>query len=160
MKKNILFVCIFLLFSTVSFCQYRSENAKEITLEGVLRMYLHDNTGESKRIDEYQKTDGINETISFVLELDKEIDVFPYLDEDTKSFVLEEFQYDNHTGPIQKKDSFFMLVPDFVYDGEAFTKQFVNKKVRVTGSLYIPHGGWRNYTEIVMSLCCIEEIKE
>ncbi|MBQ9523667.1 MAG: hypothetical protein IJR69_00875 [Bacteroidaceae bacterium] len=117
---------------------------KDLIAKGTLKMYYLDNAGEGKIIPQYRKTDGVNTYLAFVVELDKEVNVMPYLDKNDMEWLDESLQ------------SAIMIVPTFKYTGKNFAAKYANKRVRVKGSLYVPAGGWRNATTVVMSL---KEIK-
>lgn len=138
-------------------------SANEAVIEGVLKMYLLDNMRDgsttyyldtegnveyasaeeegsySQVINRYRNTNE-NEYIAFVIETDQIIDVRKYLD-DNEMELLDESYY-----------SAFMVVPNSYYSGDEFAAKYANKRVRVTGTLYVPGGGWRNATEVVMDL--------
>ena len=112
---------------------------EEAVIEGKLVMLYHDAYGEGEYISTY-RTPGENACVSFIIKCDQEIDVLPYLEEWDEAFGPE---------PQQNK---FMLVPQFEYTAEDFAAQYAGKRVKAVGSLYAPNGGWRNATEVVMSL--------
>lgn len=112
--------------------------------EGTLKMYYLDNAGESKIISQYHETDGVNTYLAFVVQLDKEVNVMPFLDKKDTEWLDDSLQ------------SAIMIVPKSKYTGKNFAAKYANKRVRVKGSLYVPAGGWRNATTVVMSM---KEIK-
>lgn len=142
----------------------------EVTIEGVLRMYLlnsfvggsvtyytdaegnvinavgEENTDNPycQKIYEYRETDFDNTYLAFVVEVDNAINVTTYLEAGDDEFLDNSFQ------------SAFMLVPQFQYNGKDFAEKYANKRVRATGTLYVPGGGWRNATAVVMSVRNIE----
>ena len=148
----------------------KNDSSKEVTIEGVLRMYLLNSSGGSdityytdakgnvinavgeedldnpycQTIYEYRETDFDNTHLAFVVEVDNAINVTPYLEAGDDEFLDDSFQ------------SAFMLVPQFQYNGKDFAKKYANKRIRATGTLYVPGGGWRNATEVVMKLSNLE----
>lgn len=140
MKDKIL--CILLCIAGAYISAYAQ--TKDAIYEGTLKMYYLDNVGESKIISQYRKTDGVNTYLAFVVELDKEVNVMPYLDKNDTEWLDDSLQ------------SAIMIVPKFKYRDNNFAAKYANKRVRVKGYLYVPAGGWRNATTVVMSL---KEIK-
>ena len=146
------------------------DSSKEITIEGILRMYMLNSSGGDnltyytdakgnvinavgeedldnpycQTIYEYRETDFDNTYLAFVVEADNAIKVTPYLEAGDDEFLDNSFQ------------SAFMLVPQFQYNGKDFAEKYANKRVRATGTLYVPGGGWRNATEVVMKLSNLE----
>lgn len=143
---------------------------KKVAIEGILRMYLLDIMGGGgvtyyfdeegnavsavgeddpehpycQTIYEYQETDFDNTYLAFVVETDKRLDVTSYLTDSEEDLLDSSFQ------------TAFMVVPRFQYSGRDFAAKYANKRVRATGSLYVPGGGWRNATVVVMDLRSIE----
>lgn len=148
----------------------KNDSSKEITIEGILRMYLLNSSsggsvtyytdaegnvinavGEEdtnnpycQTIYEYRETDFDNTYLAFVVEVDNAINVTTYLEAGDDVFLDNSFQ------------SAFMLVPQFQYNDKDFAEKYANKQVRATGTLYVPGGGWRNATAVVMSVRNIE----
>lgn len=142
---------------------------QEITIDGVLNMYLLDNMGGPdviyyydedgncigvdfedqpeypfmRKIISYQ-TPNEHEYLAFVLESDKLINVKKHLSKEEAEFQIE---------PLQ---SSFNLFPYFSYSDKDFAAKYANKHVRVKGSLYVPIGGWRCATTVTMNLLSIE----
>lgn len=142
MKDKILF--LFIMFCVVGTYTSTYAQTKDLVAEGTLKMYYLDNAGEGKIISQYRKTDWTNTYLAFVVELDKKVNVMPYLDKNDKEWLDDSLQ------------SAIMIVPEFKYTEKDFAAKYANKRVRVKGSLYVPGGGWRNATTVVMSL---KEIK-
>lgn len=117
---------------------------KDIVIEGTLRMYYLNDEGGCDVIPRYRIADGVNTYLAFVVELDKKINVSSYLDEGEKEWLDEPYH------------STIMIMPKFNYLPKDFAAKYANKRVRAKGSLYVPGGGWRNATEVVMDL---KEIK-
>ena len=118
-----------------------------VTIEGVLKMYLFHGADESSEIFEYQETNYIDDYLAFILEMDKGIDVSPYVDDLGRELLIE------WDGTVQ---SDFMIVSENQSFDKDFASKYANKRVRVTGSLYVPMAGWRNVTMVVMGM---DEIK-
>lgn len=142
MKHKILFFCIVFCMAGIYTSAYAQ--TKDLLVEGTLKMYYLDNAGEGKIISQYRKTDWMNTCLAFVVELDKEVNVMPYLDKADTEWLDDSLQ------------SAIMIVPEFKFTEKDFATKYANKKVRVKGSLYVPGGGWRNATAVVMRL---KEIK-
>ena len=152
--------------------QFNTDN-NEVTIEGVLRMYLLDNMGGGsvtyytdkdgnvinavgeddpmhpycQTIYEYRETDFDNTYLAFVVETDKRLDVTPYIENEDK---------DNLESLLR---SAFMVVPKFQYMEREFANKYANMRVRARGTLYVPWGGWRNATPVVMDLRSIELVE-
>lgn len=121
------------------FCLSGEAYAQRATLEGVLKMYVIDNTGEGREVSAYEETDRENTFLAFVVEMTP-TDLGQYLDSDGLAELSDSVQTD------------VMVVPQFRYRGKAFADKYAGKRVRVTGILSVPGGGWRNATEVVMEL--------
>ena len=120
---------------------------KQVAIEGVLRMYLLNNSGEERRISEYYEADLFREYVAFVVETDGNMDVRPYLD-DEESEMLDEYYH-----------SAFMIVPknfkkpsEGIYTLRDFASKYANKRVRAVGTFYVQIAGWRNKTPVIMNL--------
>lgn len=113
-------------------------------------MLYHDVYGESEIIFEYRETDWDNTYLSFIKNSDIAINVAPYTEywEEELSDWLEPYQ------------SHFMIVPEFKYSSREFAETYANKRVRVTGTFYVPMAGWRNATVVVMSVKDIRVVEE
>ena len=103
-------------------------------------MYMLNFGGEAKRISKYRETDWMRETVAFGIEVDQTMDMRMYLDPDELEFLDKNQQ------------SAFMVVPKFKYDGKNFAAKYANKRVQAIGTFYVPGGGWRNMTTVVMDL--------
>ena len=132
----------------------------EVTIEGVLRMYIVNNTydgmegygsygaGDAKatnnpdlspycyRVNEYCETDDVNNYLAFVVETDKAVDVTPYFDEWDKDNL--------------KKSSYTAFMVGFQNSQRDFALKYANKRVRVTGTFHLVIAGWRYATDVVM----------
>ncbi len=136
-----------ILFFMSLMCIALSSYAKPATIEGVLKMYYIDVYGDGKVVNTYQETDWYNTYLAFVIEPSKPFDVRPYV----SASELE------NVPPMQRQ---FMIYPNFKnLTARAFAQKYANKRVRVTGTLYVPGGGWRNMTEVVMDMTKIELVK-
>ena len=134
----------------------RTENSTEesfvydqdgnVTFVGTLSMLVHDASGEGAFVNKYVETDWEYTTLSFIFFMDRTVDFTSYLGSDNEC--VNDPCTDN-----------FMLVSDFDYNGRDFANRYANKRVCVKGSMYAPCAGWRNATEIVMSLVDIEVIE-
>lgn len=139
MRKFVFILCL-LGFSFGSF-------AKTATFEGVLKMYLVDNEGNTRVVSSYRQTDCKRICLAFVVELPRRINIVPYLDEGDDDFISDTYQ------------SAIMVIPQFQYVGKDFAAKYANKRVRVSGNLYTPGAGWRNATDVVMNLRKIDLVK-
>lgn len=126
------------------------DQPQEIEFEGTLTMLFHDVYGRSEIISEYRETDWDNTYLSFIINSDTAINVAPYTEywDEELSDWLEPYQ------------SHFMIVPKFEYSGREFAEKYANKRVRVTGTFYVPMAGWRNATVVVMSVKDIRVVEE
>jgi len=134
------------LFVLCLLCNILGLYAKQATLEGVLRMCVVDNEGNVRTVSKYQETDCHRLCLVFVVELSKKLNVVPYLEDGEDDFISSPYQ------------SGIMVVPQFSYSAKNFAAQYANKRVRVSGNLYAPGGGWRNATDVVMELKNIKQL--
>lgn len=123
---------------------------QEIEFEGTLTMLFHDVYGRSEIISEYRETDWDNTYLSFIINSDTAINVAPYT----------EYWDDELLDWLEPYQSHFMIVPEFKYSIQEFAETYANKKVRVTGTFYVPMAGWRNATTVVMSVKDIRVVEE
>lgn len=127
-----------------------AQTTTQVTLEGTLHIYLVTNYGdEIREVDRYYRT-GESSMIAFVLKTAKPVDVAPYLSQ-------EEIEI------LSGKKSEFMVVPDYDnfdnFSYKAFASQFAHKRVRITGTLVVPMGGWRNVTTVRMDFSKVELVE-
>lgn len=120
----------------------------EVTIDGILKMHLLDNDWNDNVISQYRETDWVNNSVAFVVNSEKSINVLPYLEEGDADFIDDEHQ------------SSFMVLPEFKYNGREFADKYANKHVQATGTLYAPGGGWHNATVVVMRLRSIKLLEE
>lgn len=120
----------------------------EVTIDGILKMHLLDNDWNDNVISQYRETDCVNNSVAFVVNSEKSINVLPYLEEGDADFIDDEHQ------------SSFMVLPEFKYNGREFADKYANKRVQATGTLYAPGGGWHNATVVVMRLRSIKLLEE
>lgn len=113
--------------------------AQNATFEGVMKMYIVNEEGDAREVDVYEQTDCEQECLVFVVEM-PETDVSQFLDEENKELLSSAYQTD------------IRMVFSPKYDRKAFAAKYANRRVRVTGNLDVPRGGWRNATEVVMKL--------
>lgn len=118
----------------------------KVTLEGTVTMWVYNNSDSAERVYNYVETDWMNTYLAYILELDKSIDVTPYLMKSDLDFL------NNHT------HNCFMIEPTFD-NSKRFAQQYANKRVRITGMMYVPAAGWRNVTEVLLGVDKIEVIK-
>lgn len=119
-------------------------NSKQVTFDGVLKMYLVDSDLNSRVVSDYRETDGMNNALTFVITLPNKINIVPYLEPGEDDLISSPYQ------------SAVMVLPQFTYSSREFAAQYANKRVRVSGNLYAPGGGWRNSTDVVMQMHSIE----
>ena len=107
-----------------------------------------------QEVDRYRTT-GEDSMIAFILKTDEKIDMTRYLDkEDLESL-------SDYAGTTLQSE--FMVVPDWdafeSFSNEVFATKFVHKRVRVTGTLLFPDGGWRNVTPVRMDFIKVELVE-
>lgn len=122
------------------------EVTREVTLEGTVTMWVYNNSDSAERVYNYVETDWMNTYLAYILELDKSIDVTPYLMKSDLDFLY------NHT------HNCFMIEPTFD-NSKRFAQQYANKRVRITGMMYVPAAGWRNVTEVVLGISEIDVLE-
>ena len=139
--------------SSTLHAQSTTQSPIETTIEGTLNMYLVTNYGEKmQEVDRYRKT-GEGSMIAFILETDQKTDMSQYLD---KEGIQALKKYSGTT--LQSR---FVLSPDYtIYEtalyGKDFADMYANKRVRVTGTLFFPDGGWQNVTPVRMDYTKVE----
>lgn len=127
-------------------------SSTQSTLSGTLHLYLVTNYGEKmQEVDRYHET-GEGSMIAFILKTDKKIDMTQYLDkEDVEA--LKDYA-------VTTLQSEFMIVPDWeVFESfsyKDFAAKYANKRIRVTGTLFFPMGGWQNVTPVRMDFSKVE----
>ena len=141
-KSLFLFLCLVLCMAKI--CSPVYAQSKDVVIEGTLKMYYLNIEGDCNIVSQFKETDGRNTYLAFVVELGKKVHVIPYLDEGDKEMLEESSQ------------SSIMILPMYKYSARNFATKYANKRVRAKGKLYVPGGGWRNATEVVMTL---KEIK-
>lgn len=84
--------------------------------------------------------------IAFILKTDGKIDIAQYLDKEDVEALKD------YAGTTLQSE--FMLVPDWEafesFSWEDFAARYARKRVRVTGTLLFPMGGWQNVTPVGM----------
>ena len=122
------------------------------TIEGTLHLYLVTNYGEKmQEVDRYRET-GEGSMIAFILKTDKKIDMTQYLDKEGVEALKD------YAGTTLQSE--FMIVPDWeVFESfsyKDFAAKYANKRIRVTGTLFFPMGGWQNVTPVRMDFSKVE----
>lgn len=122
------------------------------TIEGTLHLYLVTNYGEKmQEVDRYRET-GEGSMIAFILKTDKKIDMIQYLDKEGIEALKD------YAGTTLQSE--FMIVPDWeVFESfsyKDFAAKYANKRIRVTGTLFFPMGGWQNVTPVRMDFSKVE----
>ena len=122
------------------------------TIEGTLHLYLVTNYGEKmQEVDRYRET-GEGSMIAFILKTDKRIDMPHYLDKEDAEALKE------YCGETLQSE--FMIVPDWeVFESfsyKDFAAKYAHKRIRVTGTLFCPMGGWQNVTPVRMDVSKVE----
>lgn len=132
-----------------------TQSPPQLTLEGTLTLYLVTDYGNGgQEIDQYRNT-GDGEYVAFILKTDEQLDMTQYLDKEDLENLVE---YAGET-----KQSEFMLVPTFElaesFSGKDFATQFAHKRIRVTGTLFVPLAGWHYVTPVAMEYSRVEEVE-
>lgn len=149
---TILLLGLFIGCQTSLFAQPSTQQAPQVTLEGTLSMYMVTRYGDSlQEIDHYRRTAKEGEYVAFILKTDEKLDMTQYLKGDELAPLIE---YD------ETMQSEFLMVQDFESDkpfsGKDFAAQYANKRIRVTGTLFFPMGGWQNVTPVRMDFSKVE----
>ena len=145
----------FLIHPTHLSAQSSPKQHSQFTLSGTLSLYLVTDYGDGgQEIDRYRTT-GDGECVAFILKTDKKLDMTQYLDkEGLENLVV----YAGET-----KQSEFMLVPTFelaeTFSGKDFAARYANRRVRVTGTLFFPMGGWHYVTPVAMEYSRVEVVE-
>ena len=111
-----------------------------LSLEGVLKMYKLSSDGSVKLKTATHDLDYTEDYIAFVVETDRPIDVYPYLDESEREFLDNTMQ------------SSFMIVSSQGCLKRKFAQNYAYKRVHITGHPYVPLAGWRNATDVVIDM--------
>lgn len=132
--------------------QSTTKSPVETTIEGTLNMYLVTNYGEKmQEVDRYRET-GEGSMIACILKTDKKIDMTQYLDKEGIEALKD------YAGTTLQSE--FMIVPDWeVFESfsyKDFAAKYANKRIRVTGTLFFPMGGWQNVTPVRMDFSKVE----
>ena len=125
---------------------------QKVTLSGTLHLYLVTNYGEKmQEVDRYRET-GEGSMIAFILKTDKKIDMTQYLDKEGIEALKD------YAGTTLQSE--FMIVPDWeVFESfsyKDFAAKYAHKRIRVTGTLFFPMGGWQNVTPVRMDFSKVE----
>lgn len=130
-----------------------TSSSLEATIEGVLKMYVLDPSGNSRLKIAMHDLDQTDDYVAFVLESENPIDITPYLD------INEQELLDNNT------QSTFMIHVNSNSSLRKFASKYAYKRVRVKGTFSVPGAGWRNATEVVMmlreiTLCPVSDVTD
>lgn len=125
---------------------------QKVTLSGTLHLYLVTNFGDKmQEVDRYRET-GEGSMIAFILKTDKRIDMTHYLDKEGIKALKD------YAGTTLQSE--FLVVPDWeVFESfsyKDFAAKYANKRIRVTGTLFFPMGGWQNVTPVRMDFSKVE----
>ena len=105
-----------------------------------------------QEVDRYRET-GEGSMIAFILKTDKKIDMTQYLDKEGIEALKD------YAGTTLQSE--FMIVPDWeVFESfsyKDFAAKYAHKRIRVTGTLFFPMGGWQNVTPVRMDFSKVEE---
>lgn len=145
-------------FSTLS-AQPSTQSSPQLTLSGTLTMYMVTRYGDSlQEIDRYRKTTKEGEDVAFILKMDKKMDVTRYIETEDELKVLVEYAESDET-----MQSEFLLVPNWdvfeSFSEKDFAAQFAHKRVRVTGTLFVPMAGWHYVTPVAMVFSRVEVVE-
>lgn len=95
---------------------------------------------------------GDGEYLAFVLKTDTPVDVSPFLDRD-ELWALVDIE-----GTVMQ--SKFLLVPEHdlfeTISWRDYAERFAHKRIRVSGTLFFPMGGWQNVTPVRMDFSKVE----
>ncbi len=146
------------LFPNLS-AQPPTQSPPQLTLEGTLTMYRVTRYGDSlQEIDRYRKTTKEGEYVAFILKTDKKKDVTQYIETEDELKVLVEYVESDET-----MQSEFLLVPNWdvfeSFSGKDFATQFALKRIRVTGTLFVPLAGWHYVTPVAMEYSRVEVVE-
>lgn len=144
--------CSLLLGQNQNQNQIQSQSPPQTTLSGTLHLYLVTNYGEKmQEVDRYRET-GEGSMIACILKTDKKIDMTQYLDKEGIEALKD------YAGTTLQSE--FMIVPDWeVFESfsyKDFAAKYANKRIRVTGTLFFPMGGWQNVTPVRMDFSKVE----
>ena len=128
---------------------------QEVSLSGTLHLYLVTNYGDTmQEVDRYRET-GEGAMIAFILKTDKKIDMSQYLDKEDVDALKD------YAGTTLQSE--FMIVPDWeVFESfsyKDFAAKYAHKRIRVTGTLFFPMGGWQNVTPVRMDFSKVEVVE-
>lgn len=145
-------IAIILLFSGCFATLYAQTPVPPVTIEGKMHIYLVTDYGENmQKVDRYQTT-GEGSMMAFILKTDKKIDMAQYLDKEDVEALKD------YAGTTLQSE--FMIVPDWeVFESfsyKDFAAKYANKRIRVTGTLFFPMGGWQNVTPVRMDFSKVE----
>ncbi len=122
-----------LLFCLAAFFMAAGQQ-KQITLEGTLRMLVVSAEGDGGYVSEWQETNFDDYYLNFVLQTDSPIDIKPYLaPEDLENIDV-----------VGEDNQYFTLRSEKISLGKQFASKYANRRVKITGTLYISIAGWRN----------------
>lgn len=140
MGNKTITLCLGLVLWMIGICPVAYAQTRDVVIEGKLKMYYLNNEGDIDFVTTYRKTDYVNSYLAFVVDCGKKVNVLPYLDEGGRELLGNAHQ------------SSFMISPRFKYSAKDFAAKYANHRVCVRGTLYVPGGGWRNATSVVMSM--------
>ncbi len=149
---TMLILGLFAVCNNTLHAQSSAQTTAQVTLEGTLSMYMVTRYGDSlQELDRYRRTTKEGEYVAFILKTDEKLDMTQYLKGDELAPLIE---YD------ETMQSEFMIVPDWeVFESfsyKDFAAKYANKRIRVTGTLFFPMGGWQNVTPVRMDFSKVE----
>ena len=133
----------------------------EITVEGFLSMYLVAEYGESiRKLDRYQKPSAEGEFVAFVLKTDEPLDM------SRLAKVEDELDRELMTALVELGETLqseFLMVrkfdSDVPFSGSDFAARYAHKRVRVTGSFFLPVAGWHYITPAALEYSRVEVVE-
>lgn len=146
------------LHTTYLSAQTTTQSPPQVTLSGTLTMFMVTRYGDSlQEIDQYRNT-GDGEYVAFILKMDKKMDVTQYIETEEELKVLVDYAESDET-----MQSEFLLVPNWdvlgSFSEKDFAAQFAHKRVRVTGTLFVPLAGWHYVTPVAMVFSRVEVVE-
>ena len=149
----------FLIHPTHLSAQPSPKQHSQVTLEGTLTTFKVTLYGDSlQEIDRYRRTTKEGEYVAFILKTDKKMNVTQYIETEEELKVLTEYAPSDET-----MQSEFLLVPNWdifeSFSEKDFAAQFAHKRVRVTGTLFVPLAGWHYVTPVAMEYSRVEVVE-
>lgn len=107
------------------------------TFSGELKVYVIRSNG-GKVVTNMPVADGVNSAIVYVLQLDEKVNICDYVESD-------ELMY---APPAANSTDEIVIIMN---DDNVDLRKYANRRVKVSGDIYFPVGGWRNYNGICLA---------